>query len=650
MDTILLGHCIVDLPSTRVVWPDRSHSLTPVELGVLRRLAERPGRVVARSELESSVWPSGPSTSRAIDHAVRRLRAKIELDPERPRSLTTVRGLGFRLQMLPSQAPAEASPSKRIDLGDRVIDLERGFVETVRGPVRLTRTETALLGYLVQRSGRTVSRTELLQDVWGYAAGSTSQTVTSTLHRLRRKIEADPSRPVHLLTRPGSGVQFRPMPRQSRRRAARLVGRADLLVELNAACASTAIVTLTGPGGIGKTAIAQRFVEADPTSWVWLDAARYADPDALKGIVLPLLAEGRSVVLDEAERHVDAINHWLDALPPLDEGRLLVTSQIALKRIDETSLVVPPLGPDDARTLFGRRWDGRERMDPGALDDLLRLLDGIPLAIELAAAQARDLGVQALADRLDRQEDLLDFEQGGSSLRGRLARSWQLLGPSERSALVALLLFPEEFGLDAAEAVIGERPTHALLVLVRHGWLRVRRERGSRQFRLPTPMRWFVASTGAPSALHRRRFFLHFANLATSLYRAYERGPDPADAVRRMDVHSASFLAAHAIGLREAPERAAKLIADLREHLSRFPERHEGLIRRSLVAGAGAQRGRLRVQRAGIRQARDDFEAADADLEAGRRLALQIDDLDTVIVALRLEAQRHRRRGDFAQS
>ncbi|MEO0601764.1 MAG: winged helix-turn-helix domain-containing protein, partial [Myxococcota bacterium] len=173
MDTILLGHCIVDLPSTRVVWPDRSHSLTPVELGVLRRLAERPGRVVARSELESSVWPSGPSTSRAIDHAVRRLRAKIELDPERPRSLTTVRGLGFRLQMLPPPIPAEAPSSKgRIDLGDRVVDLERGFVETVRGPVRLTRTEVDLLAYLAKRAGRTVSRAELLQDVWGYAAGS----------------------------------------------------------------------------------------------------------------------------------------------------------------------------------------------------------------------------------------------------------------------------------------------------------------------------------------------------------------------------------------------------------------------------------------------------------------------------------------------
>jgi two-component system KDP operon response regulator KdpE len=94
----------------------------------------------------------------------------------------------------------------RIALDACTLDLDRRTVTRRTGEVvRLSPIETALLRYLVDRAGQVVPSPQLLTDVWGYAPGVTSRTVKTTVGRLRRKIELDPTLPVSLVTVPGVG-------------------------------------------------------------------------------------------------------------------------------------------------------------------------------------------------------------------------------------------------------------------------------------------------------------------------------------------------------------------------------------------------------------------------------------------------------------
>lgn len=85
----------------------------------------------------------------------------------------------------------------RLFLTDRTIDLETGEVSTGG---HLRPMELRLLKFLASRGGATVTPDEILQGVWRYVAGVRTQTVSSTVYRLRKTIEADPSAPVHLVT------------------------------------------------------------------------------------------------------------------------------------------------------------------------------------------------------------------------------------------------------------------------------------------------------------------------------------------------------------------------------------------------------------------------------------------------------------------
>ncbi|HEX3829274.1 MAG TPA: response regulator [Sporichthyaceae bacterium] len=92
-------------------------------------------------------------------------------------------------------------------IGDHVIDLA---AKTVSGDVRLTPTEWHLLELLVRNAGKLVTQRQLLTEVWGPHVGNESHYLRQYLAQLRRKLERDPSRPVHLLTEPGMGYRFQP--------------------------------------------------------------------------------------------------------------------------------------------------------------------------------------------------------------------------------------------------------------------------------------------------------------------------------------------------------------------------------------------------------------------------------------------------------
>lgn len=247
-----------------------------------------------------------------------------------------------------------------------------------------------------------------------------------------------------------------------------------------------AILTLLGPGGVGKTrlalaAAARLTGRFEGLHFIDLAGARDNEQMAAKtGAALSLGEGSRTVegvknalagrgttllVLDNTEQIEGvgrAVSVWAGAGPV----KILVTSRQPLGVRGERIQEIDPLPPEAGAALFVARAAAGPggRTASTADPDLLRLveaLDGLPLAIELAAARARLLNPAQLLSRLGDRFRLL---QGGatdgpdrhSALRATLDWSWDLLGPWERRALCTLSRFAGPFTLDAATAVLGE--------------------------------------------------------------------------------------------------------------------------------------------------------------------------------------------------
>ncbi len=267
------------------------------------------------------------------------------------------------------------------------------------------------------------------------------------------------------------------------------IGRQDALNELARRFDSGArLVSVLGVGGTGKTRLATRF------AWTWLgdfpggvwfcDLSLARDLDGIvravaQGLDVPLGLDepvvqlghaiaGRGpclVILDNFEqvaRHAqEALGRWLDRAA---EARFLVTTREVLGLPGEEALALPPLGAGDAVALFMRRaLSVSHDFQPGveeqaAIVQLVRLLDGLPLAIELAAARVRVMAPSAMLARMDARFQLLTSSGGRrdrqATLRATFDWSWDLLKDVERSALAQLSVFEGGFTLQAAEGVL----------------------------------------------------------------------------------------------------------------------------------------------------------------------------------------------------
>ncbi|MFE9744895.1 BTAD domain-containing putative transcriptional regulator [Saccharothrix saharensis] len=262
-----------------------------------------------------------------------------------------------------------------------------------------------------------------------------------------------------------------------------LVGRERAVLDLCGLPRDARLVTLTGPGGVGKTSlaleVARRSAVADGVWLVELAGVGRAEQvvsavaDVLgvredaSGTALVEALRGREVllVLDNCERLVEPVaalvSRLLRAVPGL---RVLATSQEPLGLAFETVWAVPPLDLSDAVTLFAARAAAAA---PGftvtpdntaVVEAICRRLDGLPLAVELAATRVRGLGVTALLDRLDDRFRLLatghrDAPARQRTLRAMIDWSWDLLGAAERTVLRRLSVHVDGCALDAAEAV-----------------------------------------------------------------------------------------------------------------------------------------------------------------------------------------------------
>ena len=306
----------------------------------------------------------------------------------------------------------------------------------------------------------------------------------------RLKGFAEPER-IFALSMPGlddeppSGLARRVRPP---RPLTRLIGRDAEVDAIAAALADSPLVTLTGVGGVGKTRLALAVTERVSRSFsegeFWIELAHVGqDTDAVAAIAAALgirprldtglvdqIADAISdrrvlIALDNCE-HVApvvriAVRTVLEQCPRVG---VLATSRERLGVPGERVIAVAPLPADDptagAVALLVERIDEggtAEALDVGALVEIARRVDGLPLALELAAARCRTLGPAEVAARLDELSLLTDrtrSEHRHQTLDAVLAWSFDLLTQVEQRVLERVSVFAGAFSLDAAEHVV----------------------------------------------------------------------------------------------------------------------------------------------------------------------------------------------------
>ena len=297
------------------------------------------------------------------------------------------------------------------------------------------------------------------------------------------------------------------------------------------------LVTLTGPGGVGKTTLAHAVAARSRRPAVYVatlaevssgtDLARVlldvvgnpgvADGDPRRALAASLALPGTVLVLDNCEHLVDQVADLIGPLLAIcPELRILATSRRPLDLGAEHVHRLEALDAASAAELFRARAlaaRSGQIIDDEELEKLLHRLDGIPLAIELAAARTRSLSVGQIADRLPGRPELLtaarDAPARQRTLTAVIEWSWNLLDAAERRAMERLALLADGFTLQPAEALIGGDAADLLDTLVSHSLLVVR-ERGLPRFHMLVTVRDFalerLAASGdeaaARTALH----------------------------------------------------------------------------------------------------------------------------------------------------
>lgn len=428
------------------------------------------------------------------------------------------------------------------------------------------------------------------------------------------------------------------------------------------------LVTLIGPGGIGKTRMAAEIAHrmAKPLGgrvwWVPMGGVDRAEllpdrvlfalgvtqqppRDPFQAIGLVLGSRPALLVLDGLE-HLgqDGALILRTLLERVGCVACLCTSRSALHLQGECRIQVPPLGVEDgdegpspSLELFLDRSElAGSRLELGGPDlgdarALCRVLEGIPLAIELAASRLTDLTVGDLLQRIeDRfgllESDELDRAERHRSLAATLEWSIQLLSPPARRAFGALCVFRNGFDAEAVGAVLGDpRPGPVLSELVRHSLVERRESPSGARYAMLDTMREFALRRAEPHELHgfAHRHAIHFERLAEQCHR-HARGQDQARWFEMLDTESDNLNAAldWCLGDKGDPELGRSIVGYLH---------HYWMFRRSFsLSKLYAQRllecpfgdlasdavGRCRFTLSGVAMYRGDAATA---LEAGTR-------------------------------
>jgi predicted ATPase/tetratricopeptide (TPR) repeat protein len=313
-----------------------------------------------------------------------------------------------------------------------------------------------------------------------------------------------------------------------------LLGRDEDIAAVERLLHASRAVTVVGPGGLGKTRLAhavsrraeQRVVYFVPLAGVTADEdvaaevastlgagegrpgamSGHAPADPVPGILGALGSGPALLVLDNCEQVIRGAAGLVQALVSSSKDlRVLATSRSPLGLTSEAVYALPELGLDTSVELFTQRARAARpgvELPSDAVAELCRHLDGLPLAVELAAARVRVLSVPEIARRLGDRFALLrggarDAPERHRTLHAVVEWSWNLLAEDARAALRTLSVFPGGFSGEAAEQVLGEDALLLLEQLADQSLLTVADTPAGVRFRMLETVREFTAARRA---------------------------------------------------------------------------------------------------------------------------------------------------------
>jgi non-specific serine/threonine protein kinase len=427
--------------------------------------------------------------------------------------------------------------------GEWEIDLGRRELRARAVPVPIGSRAFEIIEVLVQSAGKLVTKDDLMGRVWPGAvveentlqvhisavrkALGPDREMLRTAHRLGYRLlgswivrpESAPVDPVDFAQSP---LPDRPFSSNLPEPVSDLIGRATSVLHLEALLSAYRMVTLTGSGGIGKTRLALDVARSQLPNFQgdgWLvELASLSDPTLLASAVASVLGLqmggneitpasvarviGRRkllLVLDNCEHVVDAAAGMAEAILRMcPRTSILATSRETLRIDGEHAYGVPsldvpteyPQEPEDvleqsavqlfiARTKAQNSDFSPHRKDLAAIAAICRRLDGIPLAIELAAAHAATLGLERALSHLDNLFELLTVGRRTvlprhKTLRATFDWSYELLPETERRLLRCMAVFVGGFTLEGAAAVAGETDAPTAILACGPGRVRSR--------------------------------------------------------------------------------------------------------------------------------------------------------------------------------
>ena len=302
------------------------------------------------------------------------------------------------------------------------------------------------------------------------------------------------------------------------------------------------VLTILGPGGMGKTRLAREIQARLGDAWFCDLSDARTDADVLAAIArtldVPLAARGAGpreqiaealaarprprLVLDNCEQVVDAVAMIVErCVARAPDLRVIATSRERLRLDREEVLELGPLTVEEGVALF---VDRARRVQPALEDspriaEIVQLLDGLPLAIELAAARTSVLSPSALLERLREGLDVLATRTRGVVDRQRTMRaaidwSWSHLEPEEQRALRACAVFRGGFDATAAEAVLGAEALDLLEALRDKSLVHTDAHGGELRLGLYEPIRAFAREkldASGEAAAYEGRHARHYA-------------------------------------------------------------------------------------------------------------------------------------------
>ena len=441
------------------------------------------------------------------------------------------------------------------------VEIDRDRYEVRRGGevVAVEPQVFDVLAYLLDHRDRVVTKDELLDAVWGDRFVSES-ALTSRIKSVRQAVGDDGRRQSVIRTVHGRGYEFvapvevlgsappgaadagaaRPEVVSARRPGAApiaspakpIVGRADLLAALEQRLEPGSLLTLIGPAGVGKTHLARHAapaVSARYPAGIWLvPLANIRTDDSVSQAVLDAVGESRlpdqsieeSVLAALRDRAglliLDNCEHVLDAAARLARDlrsvggplSILATSRQRLGVSGERVLDVPVLDAESATQLFADRAEEHgAQIDRTSTDvrDVCGMLDNLPLALELAGAHTRILGLEQLSQLLDDRLELLSstglVDSHHETLERAIASSYDALDPPHQQTLCRFSVFAGRFDLDGAKALASIGGDVSEVEAVRHlieladrSLVTVESDDGAVTYRLLESVRLFAAA------------------------------------------------------------------------------------------------------------------------------------------------------------